>query len=33
MLLEQFNLTQHADTYAGELSGGQRRLRADHAGV
>jgi branched-chain amino acid transport system permease protein len=25
-LLEQFNLTQHADTYAGELSGGQRRL-------
>ncbi len=26
LLLEQFNLTQHADTYAGELSGGQRRL-------
>jgi ABC-type branched-subunit amino acid transport system ATPase component/ABC-type branched-subunit amino acid transport system permease subunit len=25
-LLEQFNLEQHADTYAGELSGGQRRL-------
>ena len=25
-LLEQFDLTQHADTYAGELSGGQRRL-------
>ena len=23
---EQFHLTQHADTYAGELSGGQRRL-------
>ena len=26
LLLEQFHLTQHADTYAGELSGGQRRL-------
>ncbi len=25
-LLEQFDLTKHADTYAGELSGGQRRL-------
>ena len=25
-LLEQFGLTGHADTYAGELSGGQRRL-------
>ena len=26
VLLEQFSLTDHADTYAGELSGGQRRL-------
>jgi branched-chain amino acid transport system permease protein len=25
-LLEEFDLTAHADTYAGELSGGQRRL-------
>lgn len=25
-LLERFKLTQHAQTYAGELSGGQRRL-------
>jgi branched-chain amino acid transport system permease protein len=25
-LLEQFGLTAHADTYAGDLSGGQRRL-------
>ena len=25
-LLEEFNLTAHADTYAGQLSGGQRRL-------
>lgn len=25
-LLERFRLTQHADSYAGELSGGQRRL-------
>lgn len=25
-MLERFGLTQHADTYAGELSGGQRRL-------
>jgi branched-chain amino acid transport system permease protein len=25
-MLERFGLTQHADTYAGDLSGGQRRL-------
>jgi len=25
-MLERFGLTAHADTYAGELSGGQRRL-------
>ncbi|MBV9857638.1 MAG: ATP-binding cassette domain-containing protein [Streptosporangiaceae bacterium] len=26
VLLDQFGLAQHADTYAGDLSGGQRRL-------